>query len=286
MAWSGLWHPHEVRAERARGRRGSTRPVVAPNCVAALSGLGVPYPAALAGSLQLLDIRRSRRNRTIASVGRKPAGPRTRGRPKGDDALPSETILAAALRTFATYGYEGASLRTINRELGVSHNLTHQRFGTKEELWRAAVDFGFGGLVNYARSSFDPTVSDPIEQLRMAVRRFVLYSAGHPELLALMSIEGRQNTDRLRYIYDTYIEPSQRPLERLLKHLAAEGKIRDIPYRTFFFLFVHGGASSFTLAPLATLFDPSDPADQKVAEQQADLVATIIVEGLRLPDRR
>ena len=216
-------------------------------------------------------------------MSRKPSGPKTRGRPKSADGLPGDEILAVALRTFATYGYDGVSLRTINRELGASHNLRYQRFGTKEELWRAAVDHGFGGLVSYARASFDPTVSDPLEQLRLAVRRFVLYSANHPELLALRSIEGRQNTDRLRYIYDTYIVPSQRPLARLLQHLADEGKIRAIPYRTFFFLFVHGGASSFTLAPLATLFDPSHPSEPQSAEQQADLVATIIIEGLRLP---
>ena len=216
-------------------------------------------------------------------MSRNPTGPKARGRPKAADALPGDEILAVALRTFATHGYEGVSLRTINRELGASHNLIYQRFGTKEELWKAAVDYGFGGLVTYARASFDPTVADPLEQLRLAVRRFVLYSAGHPELLALMSIEGRQNTERLRYIYDTYIEPSQRPLARLLDHLAEEGAIRAIPYRTFFFLFVHGGASSFTLAPLATLFDPSDPCEPQSAEQQADLVATIIIEGLRLP---
>ena len=196
--------------------------------------------------------------------------------------VPGDEILAMALRTFATHGYEGVSLRTINRELGASHNLIYQRFGTKEELWKAAVDYGFGGLVDYARSGFDPTIPDPLEQLRGAVRRFILYSADHPELLGLMSIEGRQSTERLRYIYDTYIEPAFRPLIRLLNHLADDGTIRAIPYRTFFFLFAHGGASSFTLAPLATLFEPSDPSDPRSAEEQADLVATIIIEGLRL----
>ena len=213
------------------------------------------------------------------------AAPKTRGRPRAADTVPAEQILAMALQMFATYGYDGVSLRMINRELGGSHNLVYQRFGTKEELWRAAVDHGFGGLVDYAGSSFDPTGADPLEELRLAVRRFVLYSADHPELLALMSIEGRQNTDRLNYIYDTYIEPSQRPLAGLLSRLAEEGKIRAIPYRTFFFLFVHGGASAFTLAPLATLFDPAPPSEPRSAEEQADLVATVIIEGLRLPSR-
>ena len=208
--------------------------------------------------------------------------PRTRGRPKAADVVPGDEILAIALRTFATYGYDGVSLQTINKELGASRNLTYQRFGTKEELWKAAVDYGFGGLVDHSRALWDPTITDPLEQLRLAIRRFVLYSAQHPELLGLMSIEGRQNTERLNYIYDTYIEPSQRPLARLLQHLADQGQIRAIPYRTFFFLFAHGGASSFTLAPLAMKFDQSDPSTPGNAEKQADLAAAIIVEGLRL----
>jgi AcrR family transcriptional regulator len=37
--------------------------------------------------------------------------------------MPLENILKAALVAFATYGYEGVSLRTLNRELGGSHNL-------------------------------------------------------------------------------------------------------------------------------------------------------------------
>ncbi|WP_353358403.1 TetR family transcriptional regulator, partial [Mycobacterium sp.] len=32
-----------------------------------------------------------------------------------------EDILGAALKAFATHGYDGVALRTLNRELGVSH---------------------------------------------------------------------------------------------------------------------------------------------------------------------
>ena len=54
-----------------------------------------------------------------------------RGRPKASDSMPIEEILEKALNIFATVGYDGMSLRTLNRELGVSHNLIYQRFGTK-----------------------------------------------------------------------------------------------------------------------------------------------------------
>jgi TetR/AcrR family transcriptional regulator len=207
---------------------------------------------------------------------------RPRGRPKAADSLSVDAILAVALEQFATLGYDGASLRTINRELGVSHNLIYQRFGTKEDLWRAAVDYGFGGLVNELHAAFDPTVSEPLEQLRLVIRQFVSYSAAHPDLLSLMNNEGRQDTERLSYIYETYVEPSQRPIVRLLNHLAEDGTIRPISHRTFFFLVTHGGAAAFSLAPLATLLDATAGNDPAGIEAQADLVATVIIEGLRL----
>jgi AcrR family transcriptional regulator len=208
---------------------------------------------------------------------------RPRGRPKASDSVPIEEILDKALSMFATVGYDGMSMRTLNRELGVSHNLIHQRFGTKEEPWRAAVDYGFGRLVRQMQGLFDPTISDPLEQLRLAVHRFVVYSADHPELVALMNIEARQDTERLTYIYDTYIEPILKDVARLLAHLADQGVIRPIPLRTFHFLLAHGATAPHALVPLATKFDPTSPSEPAAVEQHATLVSTILVEGLRLP---
>jgi len=210
---------------------------------------------------------------------------RPRGRPRASDSMPIEEILEKALSMFATVGYDGMSLRTLNRELGVSHNLVYQRFGTKDELWRAAVDFGFGRLMRHLQGLFDPTVSDPLEQLRLAAHRFVVFSADHPELVALMNIEGRQDTDRLAYIYDTYIEPMLADVGRLLNHLADEGVIRPIPLRTFHFLLAHGATAPHALVPLANKFDATSPLEPAAIEEHAQLVSTLFVEGLRLARR-
>ena len=196
--------------------------------------------------------------------------------------MPIEEILQKALNMFATVGYDGMSLRTLNRELGVSHNLVYQRFGTQEELWRAAVDYGFGRLERHMQGLFDPTISDPLEQLRLAVYRFVVYSADHPELVALMNIEGRQETIRLAYLYDTYIERILRDVGRLLAHLEEQGIIRPIPLRTLHFLLAHGGTAPHALQPLATKFDPTSPCEPAAIEEHARLVSTVLIEGLRL----
>src|ERR1700747_1594581 len=136
-----------------------------------------------------------------------PPSARRRGRPRVEDTVDAAEILDAALRAFARSGFDGVSVATLNRELGVSHNLIHQRFGSKADLWRAAVDHGFGRMVRHMQGVFDPTISDPLEQLRLAIRSFVVFSSEHPELLGLMDVEARQDTDRLAYIYETYIAP-------------------------------------------------------------------------------
>jgi TetR/AcrR family transcriptional regulator len=209
------------------------------------------------------------------------------GRPKAQDApVTVEQILDAAFRAFATYGYDGVTVRTLNRELGVSHNLIHQRFGSKQGLWYAAVDRAFSQQVTQLATAFDPTLADPLDQLNHAIRRFVRYSAERPELLGLMNIEARVDSERLDHIYDNYVAPALAPLGRLLHHLHKEGRIRPISLRALFFLIAHGAAAPFTLAPLARRFDEADPRDPDQVAEQAALTADVITGGLRLDTPR
>lgn len=207
---------------------------------------------------------------------------RPRGRPRLEDSpATADEIFGAALKAFGTHGYDGVSVRTLNRELGVSHSLINGRFGSKEGLWYATVDWAFKPLATRVATAFDPLLTDPLDQLRAVIRAFLLYSAEHPALLGLMNIEGRQSTERLTYIYKTYIEPAMAPIGRLLEHLAAEGRTHPVSLRTFNFLVAHGAAAPFTLAPLARLFDPSDPLEPKAAADYADEAADLIINALR-----
>src|SRR5258708_25290693 len=200
-----------------------------------------------------------------------------RGRPKAEDAPAAlDEILSAALRAFATHGYEGVSVRRPNRERGVSHNLIHQRFGSKQGLWYAVVDRAFSQQITELATAFDPTLADPLDQLNHAIRRFVRYSAEHPELVGLMNIEGRVDSERLDYIYDNYVEAALAPLGRLLEHLQEDGRIRPISLRALFFLIAHGAAAPFTLVALARHFDNTDPIDPDQVAKQAAVTADLI----------
>jgi AcrR family transcriptional regulator len=72
-----------------------------------------------------------------------PAG-RPRGRPARDAAAAGapgtrEQILAAARAAFAEHGYDKASVRAIARGAGVDSALVHHYYGTKEQVFAAAV---------------------------------------------------------------------------------------------------------------------------------------------------
>jgi TetR/AcrR family transcriptional regulator len=217
-------------------------------------------------------------------LSRYPGAVATRtGRPRAEDAPATvEQILDAAFRAFATYGYDGVAVRTLNRELGVSHNLIHQRFGSKQGLWYAAVDRAFSQQVARLATSFDPTLSDPLGQLNHAIRQFVHYSAEHPELLGLMNIEARVESERLDHIYDNYVAPALAPLGLLLDHLHKERRIRPISLRSLFFLIAHGAAAPFTLVALARRLDGADPLAREQVDEQAALTADLITNGLRI----
>ncbi|MGV9194247.1 TetR family transcriptional regulator [Microbacterium sp. MC2] len=63
---------------------------------------------------------------------------RRRGRPRGvSDAR--ERILAAAADEFGSHGYDAATMRAIATRAGVDAALAHHYFGTKADLFAAAV---------------------------------------------------------------------------------------------------------------------------------------------------
>lgn len=65
-----------------------------------------------------------------ARRGRRPGGADTRN-----------TVLAAARTEFAAHGYEKTTMRGIARSAGVDSALLHHYFGTKQQLFIAALEF-------------------------------------------------------------------------------------------------------------------------------------------------
>ncbi|HEX4252354.1 MAG TPA: TetR/AcrR family transcriptional regulator [Pseudonocardia sp.] len=208
------------------------------------------------------------------------AAGRPRGRPRKDAGpAPADDVLAAALHAFAIHGYQGVSVRTLNRELGVSHNLLHQRFGSKEAIWYAAVDWGFGGLVERLAHADDDR-ADPLARLRAFIRTFVAFNARHPDLVRIANAEGGQPTERLDYLLDNYVRPTIEHTSPIVGQLVAAGRLKDVSRAAIYFLITSGAGAMYSNdARARALFSAEALAPERV-DEYADSVATIILDGL------
>jgi AcrR family transcriptional regulator len=102
------------------------------------------------------------------------AAPRRRGRPSRTETetgpATRDRIIQAARDEFSERGYEKASVRGIAKAAGVDSALVHHYFGTKEQVFEAAV------TVAFALAFEEPVAVEegPLDEVGERLTRFVL----------------------------------------------------------------------------------------------------------------
>ncbi|MCB1705580.1 MAG: TetR/AcrR family transcriptional regulator [Halioglobus sp.] len=205
---------------------------------------------------------------------------RARGRP-AQSAISDTDLLDAVLQAFGENGYEGTSIREIARRLEVSHNLIPQRFGSKENLWYAAIDHGFGRIRRDLRREAETMGSDELEIMRGLVASFIEINALHPSVLQIINQEASQPGPRLDYLFDTYIKPIRDFGEAWLTQLAEQGRIKPVSVTLFYFLMTHGAGGVFALPALTRRLAKGARGKNIVSiQEQAQSAVNVLFDGL------
>jgi TetR/AcrR family transcriptional regulator len=132
-------------------------------------------------------------------------------------------LLLAATDSFAEYGYEGASLRTIADNAGVSFQLITYYFGTKEELWVATVDYLFERYLETGKGlGFTPS-GNLYEQFRNHLRLLLTDMLQRPQLRKIWIQEYLAGSDRytnvirprIKHLHDNQAMPYYQEVVRL-----------------------------------------------------------------------
>ncbi|RZU30349.1 TetR family transcriptional regulator [Streptomyces sp. BK022] len=96
---------------------------------------------------------------------------RRRGRPpRAESGDTRDRILGAAREEFSERGYEKTSVRGIAKAAGVDSALVHHYFGTKEQVFEAAVSVAFAP----ALAAPDAIAEGPLDAVGERLTRFVL----------------------------------------------------------------------------------------------------------------
>ena len=110
--------------------------------------------------------------------------------------LSDDDLLDVALDAFADRGYEGMSVREVCRRLGVSHNLVNERYGSKEQLWYAAIAHGFAALAGDLAAAAQEVEGDELDRLRAILVRYVEATAERPALIRIINAEAARPSGR------------------------------------------------------------------------------------------
>ncbi|MDF3303003.1 TetR/AcrR family transcriptional regulator [Streptomyces tropicalis] len=98
------------------------------------------------------------------------AAARRRGRPRRTEAADTrDLILTAAREEFSERGYEKTSVRGIAKAAGVDPALVHHYFGTKEQVFEAAVEVAFAPALDAP----DALAEGPLDGVGERLARFV-----------------------------------------------------------------------------------------------------------------
>jgi len=212
---------------------------------------------------------------------------RRRGRPAGNGvhAVSEDRVLDLAFRTFAERGYEGTTLRELAKALGVSHNLLNVRFGTKEDLWRRAVDARVARIGPPVFEAFEAADLDHEARLRELVHRFCRWAADNGEFAALSYAEGRRTTWRVDYIVDAYLRPFKERLDQLLADVAAKRPVHPITTSAFMAMLVQGVAFYFASSPMLDRLGVGAEIASGQIDARVSMFADFILAAL-LPEKR
>jgi AcrR family transcriptional regulator len=185
-----------------------------------------------------------------------------------------ERILRAALQAFSENGFDGAKTREIAARAGVPLGLLRYHFGSKLDLWRAAVDRAFGELrAGLGAILADPRAAGERERLRLLIRGHVAFVARNPEFVRLMHDEGKRRGPRMRWMVDRHVKPLFEALLPLIQGAQAQGLLHA-GIAPVHFVYVLAGAVGviFHQAEECKRLSGIDPTDRAAAEAHARAV--------------
>jgi AcrR family transcriptional regulator len=116
--------------------------------------------------------------------------PRRRGRPprtkSADTPAARDRILAAAREEFSERGYDKTSMRGIAKAAGVDSALVHHYFGTKEQMFAAAVEVAFSPVLSVRDSVLEGPLDGVGERLTRTIFGFWENPTTRKPLLAVV----------------------------------------------------------------------------------------------------
>ncbi len=219
-------------------------------------------------------------------TAKKPSTRRTAARsshPQGDQNSSRASILAAARGEFAANGLTGARVNVIAERAGVNKQLIYYYFGSKDDLYRTALETVYTEIRTQERS-LNLGEMQPEAAMERLIGFSFDYLAQHPDFIGLLNHENAQGARHVRE--SEAIRDTNSPLIELIARTLARG-IRSRVFRrgvdpVELYISVAGMSYFFfsNRLTLSSIFGRDLHADPAVAAYRKHVVA-FAMAGLR-----
>ena len=152
--------------------------------------------------------------------------PRSQRKPKGEGHARRAEILAAAERIFVEHGYEGATIRKIADEVGLSSTALYMHFTEKGEILHEICRQAFGALLEINQAIVTEP-GGPEQRLRRMMSAYIDFGFANPNAYRLIYMtrpvelqQGAQSAAQ-ELGYTLY-----RSFEEVVDAVGADGRLR------------------------------------------------------------
>ncbi len=141
-------------------------------------------------------------------------------------------ILKTAIKVFSKNGFYDANLREIAQKAGVSHSLIRHHFGSKQDLWKAVIDYGYDLRYDTVYKIIDKqNEMDAIDFLKKFLKSHIQFCAENSDIAKILlhwyNAEGAQ----LDYILEKQ-SPINEAAKKSFKKAQKEGYFKGFTYET------------------------------------------------------
>ncbi|MCB1395279.1 MAG: TetR/AcrR family transcriptional regulator [Rhodobacter sp.] len=228
-------------------------------------------------------------NQETSAKRKKTGKPQRRpGRPRASDSSlqedPRSRLEKVAIQVFSQHGYDAVSTGEVARAAGLSQPLVHYHFGSKEQLWKAAMTL----LMRDLGARFPVNMGElkdlgPVERLKVITRRFITMSSSDPTLARIMMHESLARSDRLSWLVEHFLKRAYAEFDEAIRAGIDQGLIRDIPLYAVANIIVNASSFIFACDALIDQIYGVDVTGPDRVDELSDAIMDILFRGLLSP---
>lgn len=189
-------------------------------------------------------------------------------------------VLEAAIALFAARGFDGTSLPAITAESGVPVPLIVYHFGSKDQLWRDAVDEIYRRYQACFAAHTEGAQTTGREFFRTQIAGYVRAVAAHPHYMRVLFQEGTQDTPRLAWLVERHQGPFTARLTALIARAQADGLLPEADPVHLKFLLSGAFVMPIVLAAEYRLLDGTNACSADFITAHIALCERLLLPGL------